>query len=320
MKRFSHARALMALLLCLCSSGFAIAEEPAVYTAISDIDFHIRPEAGASKHLKKVREDVTVEVLEYGESWCRVRYKDTEGYAQTKWLWGFVSLDPLGHPNPLFTPMKGLVRLSRETEIKGGAFSGLNAQAGILIAVYGEELSLPVWRGETALSAEDGVYTPFTSWQEAQPGDVIGGFTTYYNARTGAPLATERQHNIALGCERIDGHVVEVGESFSFNELCAPYKQSNGYLVAKNISHVGKGPGGGVCQVSTTLYNALLGLPLKITRWAAHRKRGVQYIPRSFDAAVGTYTDLCFENTLPYAVRLTALPQDGAVTVLISRN
>ena len=140
-----------------------------------------------------------------------------------------------------------------------------------MITVYGEDLSLPVWRGTAALSADAGAYAAFADWRTAAPGDAIAGFTTYYNDRTGSPLHKQRQHNIELGCERIHGQVVEPGEEFSFNALCAPYKQSNGYEVAKNISHDGKGPGGGVCQVSTTLYNALLALPVQITAWAAHR-------------------------------------------------
>ena len=261
-----------------------------------------------------------MEVLEYGDTWCRVRYKEKTGYVRTKYLWGFVSLDPMNWPSPQFTPCAGYVTLSAETLIKGGKFSGLNAVAGTMVAVYDDKLKLPVWRGTATLPADAGTYTAFADWQTAEPGDAIAGFTTYYNDRTGSPLQKPRQHNIALGCERINGQVVKPGDEFSFNALCAPYKLSNGYEVAKNISHDGKGPGGGVCQVSTTLYNALLGLPVRITAWAAHRPTGVNYIPCSFDAAVGSTTDLSFRNDLPYPVRIEAKPQDGAVTILILRE
>ena len=117
----------------------------------------------------------------------------------------------------------------------------------------------------------------------------------------------------------MDGTIVPSLASFSFNAICAPYSQHNGYQYGPNISEKGFGYGGGVCQVSTTLYNATLALPLQVEEAAVHRKSGVQYIPRGFDAAVGTYTDLRFTNLLPYAIRLTADAQGGAVTVLIYR-
>ena len=314
----------LALLLCLaalfslCRAEEA-AEPQARYTAITLKSLQPRTGAGTGKKLQKIRTDAKVDVLEYGDRWCLIRYKDRTGYVQTRYLYGFVSLDPLNWPSPQFTPCKGCVTLGDVTTVKGGKFKGLDAEAGSVIAVYDEGLTLPVWRGSAALPEGSGVYRSFADWRDAQPGDLIAGFTTWYNQATGSPLHLQRQHNIALGCERIDGQVVQPGEEFSFNALCAPYKQSNGYEVAKNISHVGKGPGGGVCQVSTTLYNAVLALPLPITAWAAHRPTGVNYIPRSFDSAVGSTTDLKFRNDLPYAIRIQAMPQGGALTVLIAR-
>ena len=293
--------------------------EPARYTAITVQKADLKQEAGRSRTLRTIRTDAKVEVLEYGDTWCRVRYRDKTGYVRTKYLWGFVSQDAKNWPSPQFTPCKGLLTLGAETLIKGGKFSGLTAAAGSVIAVYDESLNLPVWRGSAQLPEGTGTYAAFADWQTAEPGDIIAGFTTWYNEKTGSPLHKARQHNIQLGCERISGQTVQPGAEFSFNALCAPYKLANGYEVAKNISHDGKGPGGGICQVSTTLYNALLGLPVQITAWAAHRPTGVNYIPRSFDAAVGSTTDLAFRNDLPYPVRIEALPQGGALTVLIFR-
>ena len=60
-------------------------------------------------------------------------------------------------------------------------------------------------------------------------------------------------------------------------------------------------------------------LPLRITKWAIHRDSGVPYIPVGFDSAVGSYSDLRFINTLPYPLRVEAVPQNGVLTVLIYR-
>ena len=74
-----------------------------------------------------------------------------------------------------------------------------------------------------------------------------------------------------------------------------------------------------MCQLTTTLYNALLTLPLQIEEWSIHRYKGVDYVPQFFDAAVGSYSDLVFQNTLPYPISLHTYPQDGMLTVLICR-
>ena len=315
----------IALLLVFCllvpfTAALAEEAEPARYTAITLKAVTPREGMGTGRKLRQVRTDATVEVLEYGDTWCLIRYRDRTGYVRTRYLYGFVSLDAQKWPSPQFTPSAGYVALNSETLIKGGKFSGLNAAPGTLIAVYDETLALPVWRGKAELPHEAGSYTPFSDWKTAEPGDRIAGFTTYYNEKTGRPLQAARQYNITLGCERINGQVVQPGSVFSFNAICAPYKLANGYKTAKNISHDGKGPGGGICQVSTTLYNAVLALPLQITAWAAHRPSGVEYIPRSFDSAVGSTTDLAFRNDLPYPIRIEAMPQDGAVTVMIIRE
>lgn len=315
---------LMLLLLVICLAlPFSALGEEAAYEAISTIEFHIRREKESGDWLEKVPHNTYVAVLEYGPEWCCVAYKGVTGWARTRWLHSFRSLDARKYPVPNAPQMLGAVRLTQPTWVVGDTFKGLTAAAGAILCVADqseETFLLPVWRGQGTIPADSGELLPFVSWHSAQAGALLGGFTTYYNERTGGSLAKERAYNIALACQRMDGVVLAPGEQFSFNALCAPYKKSNGYQKAPNISKDGVGYGGGVCQVTTTLYNALLGLPLQIDDWAIHRESGVQYIPQYFDAAVGSYSDLQFTNTLPYALRLTALPQEGAVTVLLYRG
>lgn len=178
---------------------------------------------------------------------------------------------------------------------------------------------LPVWRGEMQLTDEIGAYHPFADWETAEPGDIIGGFTTFYGNQQGRGKAAAREHNISEGVKRIDGVAVEREETFSFNALCAPYRHSNGYELAPNVSTDGFGYGGGVCQVTTTLYNAALTLPLQIEEWALHSKQGAVYVPQFFDAAVGSYSDFTFVNLLPYGVQIHASAQSGVLTVLFCR-
>ena len=320
----SFFRFLSLLLAALMPAAIALAEipvpSPAIYTAKTNLEFHLRPAPASERWVCTVPIHERIEVLEYGPDWSLLRWKDEEGYAETRWLREFVSLDPMNHPLPGFAPCTGLWTFSRETFISAGEFSGLTLDRKTVAAVRKENsrLILPVWRSETELDPGSGDYQSFVSWDTAEKGEIIAGFTTFYNDTFGAPLAKERRYNIELGCNLLSGRVIAPGESFSFNDVCGPYNSQTGYVTARNVSASGYGTGGGVCQLSTTLYNALLQLPVPITDWAVHSISGVKYIPVAFDACVGRYSDLCFRNTLPYAIRVQADTQGGALTVLIS--
>ena len=310
--------------LMLAAASLSESADPvreAVYTAKTNLEFHLRPAPASERWVCTVPIHERVEVLEYGPDWSLLRWKNAEGWAETRWLREFITLDPLHHALPGFSPCTGLWTFSRETFISAGQFDGLRVKKNTVVAVRRESsrIVLPVWRSEAALDTVSGNYASFAAWDSAESGDSIAGFTTFYNDAYGAPLAEERRHNIELGCRLLSGRVVAPGESFSFNDVCGPYSKKTGYVTARNVSASGYGTGGGVCQLSTTLYNALLQIPVQITDWAVHTISGVKYIPVAYDACVGRYSDLCFMNTLPYAIRLRAVSQGGALTVLIAR-
>lgn len=302
----------------------ALAEEGAndgtpCYTAITKKEFHLREEPESNRRVAKVKRGAAIDVLEFGEDWCLCSYKGDVGYAMTRWLMGYVSLDPYEYTKPFFDKCVGFVIAKNPMRITGGNFPGLVINAGDRIAVYGDSLECPVWRGTTVLNKYLCEYVPFIEYSAAEPGDIIAGFTTYYNNRTGYPLHRERQHNIELACKLLNHAVVMPDERFSFNGVCGPYRMKTGYQVAPNISKEGTGVGGGVCQVTTTLFNALLEIPIQITDWSVHQESGVRYAKIDFDAAVGNSGDFCFVNTLPYPIEITVDAQNGALTVLIQR-
>ena len=310
-------------LMLLLWPGIMGAEEAPLYEAVTRWEVPLRREKESSEWMKKVPGYSYVTVYEYDLEFCRIQYEGAMGWCRTKELWGFRSLDALNYSVPGYYGNQGAVQLTRDTWIKGGKFQGVLARAGTVICVWERTESdyrLPVWRDEGSIPLENGEMLGFDIWEEAAPGQLLHGFTTFYDDQLGKKMPGERAYNIALGCRRIQGVILEPGESFSFNALCAPYTQENGYQLAPNISKDGKGYGGGVCQVTTTLYNALLGLPLQIDEWAVHQYAGVDYVPQFFDAAVGTYTDLKFTNTLPYPIRISTLHEEGVVTVLIYRE
>lgn len=132
----------------------------------------------------------------------------------------------------------------------------------------------------------EGVQSPSVS--------LLCSYTTYFDKENSA-----RCHNIRLAATLIDGAKIENGEIFSFNKTVGARTVERGFQRAKIIEkgEFVEGVGGGVCQVSTTLYNAALLSGCKICEYHPH-SLPVNYIAPSRDAMVsGTYFDLKFENT-----------------------
>src|SRR5690606_24482567 len=111
---------------------------------------------------------------------------------------------------------------------------------------------------------------------------LIGQYVTYYNSRN-----KNRSHNISLAAKSINNYVLFPGEVFSFNKVVGQRTISKGYMRAKVIvrGEFSEGIGGGICQVSSTLYNAADHAGLKIMQRYSH-SRSVPYVPPGRDATV----------------------------------
>ena len=160
-------------------------------------------------------------------------------------------------------------------------------------------------------------------WNEAQTGDLIAVFSTYYDPEQTTQTQIGRLHNIMQGVERLNDVIVPSGEKFYFNDYCAPYTKSNGYEMGPIVNYVSSqklGYGGGICQVSTTLYNAILQIPIGVIKAQVHSSYGISYVPLDMDAAVGKGNiDLRLQNTLPYDVRFALQAVGGVLTVRVYR-
>lgn len=110
--------------------------------------------------------------------------------------------------------------------------------------------------------------------------------------------AEDRKSNIKLALSKFNGMIVEPGEEISFNQTTGARTAENGYKNAKIIigGKYVSGVGGGVCQASTTLYNALIRADVEILQ-VNHHTLPASYVPLSFDAMVSEgYADLVFRN------------------------
>ena len=139
-------------------------------------------------------------------------------------------------------------------------------------------------------------------------------FSTSY-----ATSSSARKNNVKKALESFNGMIVEPGETVSFNETTGPRTEAQGYKNAHII--VGgvyvDGVGGGVCQASTTLYNALILADIEILS-VNHHSLPASYVPLSFDAMVsGSYSDLVFKNTLDNPIYIKTSADENNVTVQI---
>lgn len=148
---------------------------------------------------------------------------------------------------------------------------------------------------------------------EAFP-DQLATFTTRYDVSD-----ADRSTNLRLACEKINGKVVLAGETFSYNKALGARTASAGYKNAKIYSagEVVDGIGGGICQISSTLYNSVLMANLEIVERRNHQFV-TSYVPAGRDATV-VYgvTDFKFKNTRKYPVRIVATAKNGIATVSI---
>lgn len=174
--------------------------------------------------------------------------------------------------------------------------------------------------GQTSVAVNESVATETASASTdtvAQPnvsGNVIGTCTTQYTANN------NRAVNVELAAQRINGVVVQPGAGFSFSQTILPRTAANGYLPAPIYigGRTGTGTGGGVCQVSSTLYASMVYAGLPATERHAH-SLPVTYLPEGLDATIaGNYKDLKFTNIYSQPLVIYASAQGGTLTVTLA--
>ena len=121
---------------------------------------------------------------------------------------------------------------------------------------------------------------------------------------------SSRQNNIQITCNTLNGTIVNAGETFSFCQTVGKATISKGYEKADIYDHNGKkkeGLGGGNCQVSSTLYNAVLAIPSLVVTERHEHSNNVPYVAKGKDAAVAYDSyDFKFRNDLSNSVKILA--------------
>lgn len=133
----------------------------------------------------------------------------------------------------------------------------------------------------------------------------------------------ERYSNIELACDTLNGTIIKAGDIFSLWDVIGNPTKEKGYKKAKTFTPDGKvkkSYGGGICQVSTTIYNAVLEVEGLEVKERHEHSRDVVYIEDGKDAAVSYKSaDLKFKNTLDYDVKLEAKVENSKVKIKLIR-
>ena len=149
--------------------------------------------------------------------------------------------------------------------------------------------------------------------------EIISTFSTPVNY----PEETDRQTNMAICCDTLNGTIVKAGAEFSFCDTVGQATPEKGYKEADIFDldgNITTGYGGGKCQVSTTLYNAVLAIPsLRVTERHPHTRK-VYYIEEGKDACISYGgADLKFKNENNFDIKIYAANNYNTIDVSIAK-
>lgn len=129
---------------------------------------------------------ISLDILnEYTEQWCKVQYENAIGYCKTKWLYLYRSLQPEKTTVPGYFAQTGVAKVLSTIYVLVCGYDGNTLSEGDLISIHQWDqtnATIHMMRDVTSIPVTCLEYIPFVPWDAAQSGDLIGGFTTYYNA------------------------------------------------------------------------------------------------------------------------------------------
>lgn len=170
---------------------------------------------------------------------------------------------------------------------------------------YGEDLTIEFKIEKPEVTTEDLRNNLFKT--------TLSSYTTHGGGSEG------RITNISLAVKSCNGVILLPGETFSYNDTLGERTKERGYQAANAYSdgEVVEQLGGGICQVSSTLFSALLYTDLEIVSRSNH-SMPVSYLPMGMDAAVSWGApDLKFKNNFNYPIKLSATYSGGDITFKI---
>ncbi|MCD7777684.1 MAG: VanW family protein, partial [Clostridiales bacterium] len=173
---------------------------------------------------------------------------------------------------------------------------------------------LPIKRSADVMVPVEQLAPEFTREDFEFTSTTIGSYSSNYGGGT-----SNRVTNLSVAASKLNGQTILPGETFSTNDCFSPYDEASGYAYAGAYvnGELVEDIGGGVCQVSSALYNAALMAELEITERYNHSKK-VGYMDYGYDATLaGDVKDLKITNNTGYPLIIKASLENGAVVISI---
>ena len=318
------------------TEGIAPGAKPEIlYTGRTQLALTMRSQPDkTSESLGVIGEKKTVQIFGYDTQWLFCWSDDVGVY----YLQRSKNVDPIEAVDPENTPPYGVIRQRYiATAAQDTALLAAPNEDADVIEEYPAGTRMSIWLIQDGWAVIP--YRKIVGYlyvgdlmdltpvapdpQTAQEGDILTTYTTFYSTKQ-TELNIGRMENIRVGCLYID-QTYEPGFQFAFNSIAGPYTKARGYKDSPVLidGATVTGSGGGTCQVSTTLYNALLQLPdvLTVLYRRPHGPGGASYAPHGVDAAVGTdYLDLRFRNDFDFPITIESTAQNGALCICIRKG
>lgn len=287
-----------------------IAEEAKVDVTLGDLGFHMK---STDKLVKKA-----VAYGKEGSIWSR--YSDIKDLEEDKKVMKMsYAVDAEAVEKVITEKMPELENAAKDATItrSNGAFVITDEVKGVAIDAAESVKAIETYFNEKWAKKDGSVELvtkvdepKVTKAQLENVKDLLGTFTTTCGTGGG------RVQNIITGAKHINGAVLMPGEEYSANAAMEPYTTENGFTEAGSYENgkVVQSMGGGICQVSSTLYNAVILAELEIVERAAHSML-VSYVEPSMDAAIaGDYKDLKFKNNTDTPIYIEGYVSGGKIT------
>lgn len=328
-------RLLCLILLTFFAFNTAFAAEGPRYTALSKISAPVYAEMSKeSAQVGRINAGARIGVYAIYPEWLYISAGDRMGYVPRTYLYAGEPVDKENTPpwGVVFYQYVGLVGDAGADILAdpAGGDTLFHLDPGTRISVIGltegwAKVAYYRQYGYIDSNALAELLPVSTNTDTASDRAPIATFTSYYVVDSEEEGVHGKEINIGVNCEDMNGRVMAAGETIDYDDMFGPYGPLKNYVKGPVLldSGWGLGPGGGVCQVSSTLYNVLLQLPgISIIHAQPHGASGVAYLPVDMDAAVGNAAhtiDLIFRNDYGFAIRFEALAQHGALFIAIYR-
>lgn len=305
-------------------------DAPAVYTCRILEDSSLFAERSLeSARLTRKAGGQKAEVLYVGSEWAVVRWDGITGYILRRRIHSVKPVDPV-HTPPYGVQKSAYIARTADLcpvrrAMSGEAKAFVTLEAGTVVSVWRFRdgwAIVPYWHTYGYIDAH--LLTeliPVSPTDAPLRGDTpIAAFTSYYSMKS-SKSNLNRINNIAVACRRMS-RTLSPGDELDFNRDVGPYNAANGYRKAPVLinGETVPGYGGGTCQASSTLYNAMLQLPgVEVLQRRPHGPYGASYLPHGVDAAVGNdEQNLRLRNGYDFPLRIEAFSVgDGALTVCV---